>query len=90
MLADKLTAPPGAVADKIHPAFYLLDCGLRQLQVEVVCQKGDDRFSVIQALLPGEADKKHVVHIPHIMAGLELPLNKMIHGVEVDERIDLA
>lgn len=90
VLADKLAAPPGAVADKIHPAFYLLDCGLRQLQVEVVCQKGDDRFSVIQALLPGEANKQHVIHIPHIMGHLELALDKVIHWVEVDERIDLT
>lgn len=90
VLADKFAAPPGAVADKIHPAFYLLDCRFRQLQVEVVCQKGDDRFSVIQALLPGEANKKHVVHIPRIMAGLELPLDKVIHRVEVDECIDLT
>ena len=90
VFTNESASAPGAITDKVQASLDLLNTEPRQREVQIVCDKRDDRFQMLYAIRTTDTNQDKIIHIAHVLFDLENPLDKMIERIEINQRVHLA
>lgn len=90
MLANESATAPGAISNEVQTALDLLNTEPGQREMQIVGDKGNDRFQMPYAIRSADTYKDKIIHIAHVLFDFQDTLDKMIERIEVDQRVHLA
>lgn len=90
MLTNESATAPGTITDKVQTTLDFLNSEPGQREMQIVCDKSDDRFQMSYAIRTTDTYQDKVIHIAHVLFDFQDTLDKMIQRIKIDQRVHLT